>query len=280
LSFDAAKLIWGRGRRVVLEAAGGRPLDPRKGVFASRTSDREWFWYGALARGPSGPRRPSVELFYVGHALEGAIYGRGVADETRHSLGGRVWGRPAPLDYSIQASYQAGSFGAADIRAWGVATETGCSIASWPARPRVALRADIASGDRGHPGTLSTFNAPYPALNYFSEAAVFAPGNGFDLHPYLETRPLRSLSASGGVDLLWRLRRTDAVYRTGGGLLVRPGTSDDHFVTAIAQVDGTWQPVPQAAFRAAWVWATAGPVIRAAGGRSINFLLFSLDLKL
>ncbi len=280
LSFDAAKVTWVRSGRTVLEASAGRPVVPKQGVFESETSDREWFWYGALTRAGSAPGRPGIELFYVGHSLQSALYGRGVGDETRHSVGGRIWGRPAPWDYSVQAGYQFGSFGAANIRAWGVATETGLALASIPGRPRFAVRADIASGDGGDAAVLRTFNAPYPALNYFSEAALFAPGNSADLHPYVEARPTRKFSATVGVDLVWRLGMEDAIYRAGGGILVRRGVSSGPFVTAITQLDGTWQPVPQIALRGAWVWASAGSVIRAAGGRPTTFLLFSLDLRL
>ena len=280
LTFDAAKVTWVRSQRTVIEASAGRPVVPKEGVFESETSDREWFWYGNLSRLGGAPGRPGLELFYVGHSLRGALYGRGLGDESRHSLGGRIWGRPAPWDYSVQAGYQLGSFGSADIRAWGVATETGRAFVSLPGRPRFALRADIASGDRGGARALGTFNAPYPALNYFSEAAIFAPGNSYDLHPYLEVRPARTVAAAAGVDLVWRYRTSDAIYRAGGGILVPPGVSDARFVTAITQLDATWQPVAQIALRAAWVRASAGAVIRAAGGRPTDFLLLSLDVRL
>jgi len=279
LSFDAAKLTWVRSSRSAIEAAAGRPVEPGLGVFDSSASTREWFWYAAVMRGPKGTGGPGFEGFYVGRSVEDALYGRGIADESRHSLGGRFWGRASRWDYSLQASYQAGSFGAADIRAWGVASEVGHSFVSSPWRPRLALRADIASGDGGDPDVLSSFNAPYPALNYFSEAAIFAPSNAFDVHPYVEARPTRKLGIGVGVDLISRLKGSDAIYRAGGGILVRPGTSG-RFVTAATQVDGTWQPLAQVTFRAAWAWARAGSVIRAAGGRSITFFLVSLDLKL
>jgi hypothetical protein len=280
LSFDSAKVTWLRGRRTALEAVAGRPVVPKPGAFESETSDIEWFWYGSVARSGSAEGRPAVDLFYVGRSLRGAIFDRGTADETRHSVGGRVWGRPAPWDYSLQASYQLGSFGSADIRAWGVASESGRTFPSFPGRPRIALRADIASGDRGGAEPLGTFNAPYPALNYFSEAAVFAPGNSADLHPYLEVRPARGVTTAAGVDLVWRLRGSDAIYRAGGGILVPAGASGGSFVTAISQLDASWQPIPQATVRAAWAWASAGPVIRGAGGRPTRFLLLSLDLRL
>jgi hypothetical protein len=279
LSFDAAKVTWARGARTVLEATAGRPVEPKPGVFSSETSNREWFWYAAATHGPVSPRGSAIDAFYVGHSMNGAVYGRGIADEVRHSLGGRVWRRAAIWDHSVQASYQFGSFGTADVRAWGVATETGYSIdTAW--RPRFALRADIASGDRPDPEVLSSFDAPYPALNYFAEAAIFDPSNAFDVHPYVEARPTRWLALSAGVDFIWRLQSSDAIYRAGGGILVPPGISNDRFVTAVTQVEGTWQPRPQIALKGAWVWASAGAVIRAAGGRSMTFFLLSVDLRL
>ena len=280
LSFDAAKVIWDHDGRTSLEAAAGRPVDPARGVFESATSSREWFWYADWSRRALGGRGPNGELFYLGRTVKRAVYAGGTADEARHTLGGRIWGRAVAWDYSVQASYQVGSFGSADIRAWGAASDTGYTLARVPGRPRLAVRADIASGDKGDGGVLSTFSAPYPALNYFSEAAIFAPGNGYDLHPYVQAQPVKKLAVSLGVDFQWRLERSDAVYRAGGGFLVPPGVSAARFVTAITQLDGTWQPVAQVALRAAWVRASAGAVIRAAGGRPTNFLLFSLDLRL
>jgi len=244
------------------------------------TSSREWFWYADWSQRAGGDHRPNGEVFYIGRTVKRAVYGRGLAEEARHTLGGRVWGRAVPWDYSVQASYQVGSFGPADIRAWGAASDTGYTLARVPGRPRLGVRADIASGDKADAGVLSTFSAPYPALNYFSEAAIFAPGNGYDLHPYVQARPIKKLAVSLGVDFQWRLERSDAVYRAGGGFLVPSGISTARFVTAITQIDGTWQPVPQVALRAAWVRASAGPVIRAAGGRRTSFLLLSLDLRL
>src|SRR5262249_56873564 len=108
VSVDAGRAPW-LGGGPVPEATGSRPVVPTKGVFDSKTSDREWFWYGDLTRLGAAPGRPAVEAFYVGHRLEGALYGRGIADETRHSVGGRVWGRPAPWDFSLQAGFPVGT---------------------------------------------------------------------------------------------------------------------------------------------------------------------------
>lgn len=279
LSFDAAKLSWQKGRRNTIEVLVGRPVESRQGIFDSVTSRREWFWFADWTGRSAKDGHRNEELFYLGRKVKDAVYARGVGDESRHTLGGRLWGRVSSWDYSLQASYQSGSFGSADIRAWGVATDTGYNLAI-PWRPRAAVRADIASGDEGDPGVLRSFSAPYPALNYFSEAAIFAPSNAADLHPYLQAEPLKNVVADVGVDFVWRLRTTDAVYRAGGGILVPRGISTASFVTAIIQLDTTWQMMPQFGLRAAVVWSSAGAVVRSAGGKGSRFVLVSADLRL
>jgi hypothetical protein len=280
LGFDAVTATWTSGGRT-LEALAGRPVQPELGVFESAPTGGESFWGldwtvpGALAAAAD------LELFYFGRDLHGAAFARGVADETRHTLGGRVWTRRQRWDASVQASYQAGSFGDAPIGAWGVATETGFAFAGAPLRPRLALRADVASGDRSpRDHTLGTFEAPYPALNYFSEASIVAPANAYDLHPYLELRPRQDLSAELGVDFLWRLRRGDA-YRAGGGFLVpaAAGAGDASFVTAMTQLEVNWRPSPFFAVQAADVYAAAGDLIRDVHGVDASLVLLSVDLR-
>lgn len=280
LAFDAAKIEWIGGRNTVT-AFAGRPVVSKRGAFESASSDRESFWALDWSVAGATVRQPNAELFYLGRHLRTTAFAEATASETRHTLGGRMWARPAPWDCSLQASYQFGTFGDALIRAWGVASDTGYSIASLPTRPRLALRADIASGDsKAHDGVLQTFEAPYPALNYFTEAAIFAPGNGYDFHPYLQLQPTRTISAEIGVAFLWRLRKADAVYRAGGGVLVPPGTSDARFVTGMFQVDLTWKPIPFLSLQGALVRAPAGQLVREAGGKSTTFGLLSTDLRL
>jgi hypothetical protein len=282
LTFDAAKLIWTRGDDT-LEAFAGRPVESKLGVFSSVPSGRESFWAVDWTAPHAVAGRASGELFYLGRRLLAASYPQGTARELRHTLGGRIWDREPARDYSVQASYQFGSFGAARIGAWGIASDTGATLASLPWRPRLAIRADVASGNRSQRNprdrVLETFEAPYPALNYFSEASIFAPANAYDLHPYMELRPAAAVTAELGAVFLWRLHREDAIYRAGGGILVPPGVSGSGFVTAIMQLDVTWRLSPFVALQAAFVDAPAGTLIRNAGGKDTTFFLAGADLR-
>jgi hypothetical protein len=279
LTFDAVKVEWIHDGGT-LTAFAGRPVNPRKGVFDSEPTGRESFWNLDWSVLRDGSGLPNTEAFYWGREVPNVPFGQGIGKETRHNLGGRLWGRARAWDYSVQASYQFGTFKDASIHAWGVATDTGYSIPAVPTRPRFGLRADVASGDTSaHDDVLQTFEAPYPALNYFSEAAIFAPGNGFDVHPYMQLQPARTVTAEIGVALLWRLHKEDAIYRAGGGILIPPGVSDGRFVTDIFQIDVTWKPVPFLAIQGAFVRAHAGQVVQDAGGKTTTFFLAQTDLR-
>jgi len=109
-----------------------------------------------------------------------------VAAERRTSIGTRVSGRAGAWDYNWEAIVQFGHFGDDDIRAWTVATETGVTFFDVLWRPRLALSANIASGDKDPgDGKLQTFNPLFPRGNYFSEDATLGPRNFFNVHRFV-----------------------------------------------------------------------------------------------
>src|SRR5438477_3953925 len=109
-----------------------------------------------------------VELYYLGLDRHGAKFDQGTGRELRHSVGTRIFGKPKPWDYNIEALYQSGTFDEGRIDAWTAASDTGFTFPI-PLDPRLGLKADIASGDR-HPNaeSLQTFNALFPRGAYFS----------------------------------------------------------------------------------------------------------------
>ena len=104
-----------------------------------------------------------ADLYYLGIETTRATYQQGSGREIRHSIGTRLFNhQPGALfepgfDYNWELVYQLGTFGKNYINAWTVATETGYTF---PVRltPRLALRADVASGGQ-HPngGSLNSF---------------------------------------------------------------------------------------------------------------------------
>ena len=128
-----------------------------------------------------------------------------------------MFGRGGPWDWDLEAAYQFGSFGSADIRAWTLANEVGYIFADVLGRPRLGLRADIGSGDGNlRDGRVGAFVVLFPKLSYISNAAWFAPSNIKGLYPTLTVEPHADLRIGFDYAALWRHREADAFYLSPG----------------------------------------------------------------
>ena len=229
-SFDAARVIvelpdW----RV--DALAGRPRAVESGAFDDEADEDEALW-GLYATGDQPPLPfGSLDLYYLGFHDEAGSFQQGTDEERRHSLGLRLWGARNGWDWNWEGVYQFGSFGDGDIRAWTLASQTGYTWSDMPWRPRLALSANVASGDDDpDDADLGTFNALFPRGNYFSEAAVLGPRNFFNLHGFLTVEPLGDLSLTGDFNAFWRLNTEDGVYSPSGQLIRAANGSDERFV--------------------------------------------------
>lgn len=273
-SFDGARgFIVADDYRV--DAFAVRPVRLETGNFDD-SSDRSTAFWGVYASGlkVAGPDR-RLDLYYLGYRRDKGAFAQGVATELRHSLGARLFGKKSGFDWDLEAVYQFGKFGDADIRAWTIATDTGYAIerAAW--RPRIGLKADVASGDRNpKDGRLNTFNALFPRLPYFTEADLVAPANIIDLQPNVSFRPHPAVEVDVGWDVLWRQSRADAFY--AAPMTPMAGTAGGgRFLGHQASFGVTWQATPRLSFNTTFVRFRASDSLARAGGRDGDFLMVS-----
>ena len=221
-----------------LDVFGTLPTELNTGTFDDRPNPQQAFW-GAYGTGPLRliDAGGQADLYYLGIDTLNATYQQGSGREVRHSIGARLFNRPpgAPLapgfDYNLELVYQLGTFGQNGINAWTVASETGFTL-SLPWAPRVALRADVASGGR-HPngGELNTFNPLFPRGAYFGpKLTMFGPFNLFDVHPILMFSPLPNVSCDLDTVWFWRQSLDDGIYLIGGPLLRRGTRKDARYI--------------------------------------------------
>ena len=222
-----------------------RPDTDKPGFFDNAPDHTVAFW-GAYATRPV-PGKVHLDAYYFGQDRKHGTFERGTATEVRHSLGMRV-SKPvaterADWDFDDEAVWQFGSFGAADIRAWTVASETGYKIPSLPLKPRFSAKADISSGDHPAQNTLSTFNPLYPKGNYFGVLATTGPGpiNFIDLHPRLEATAPHNVSLSFDWIFQWRESLDDGVYAVPGFMIRAAGTSRARYVGDRPGAEIKWQ---------------------------------------
>jgi hypothetical protein len=271
-SFDAlrANVVLGPARVSLFRAA---PVAIRPGRFDNRRVDGESLpgIYATVQQ----DENTGFDAYLLRLQRADAALADATGRERRYSAGVRPFGRVGPFDWDVEAVLQGGRLGDQRIRAWTVAIDAGWKLGhAW--QPRAGLKLDIASGDgRAGDGRLGTFNALYPRLPYFSEAGLVAPANLIDLHPSVQVQPAPDLQISLGLDLIWRHRRSDAVYAPP--LQPYPGSNDaaERFVTRQWIVDANWQPVPRWTFAAQWVRFQPGAALARDGAQAGRYLAAS-----
>ena len=240
-SFDAARISL-ENTSYKVDAFYARQVATNKGIFDDGYDLNQAILWGVYStidlpflRRPNSGDVPQIDLYYLGFDRQNAAFNQSAArtgplpvpgHETRHSVGGRVHGKVFPLGdglltgefhYDVEGLYQFGTFGDADISAWGMFFDLGYYFKALPFGPNVSLRYDLTSGDshRGD-GTLGTFNPLFPRGAYFSEPGFIGPNNLIVLHPVIDWHLHKALGLSTTVLGYWRQDTGDGIYNEGG----------------------------------------------------------------
>ena len=278
-AFDAARLTVRGKDEQVMDVFYGREVQPEPGAFDDDTSSAPSFW-GVYGTGVFSLGALHVDSYYLGLSRDNAVFDQGVADEERHTVGARLWGETGPWHVDLEGVYQFGEFGPGNIDAFGARSDIYYEPDStWKVRP--GLRLAVTSGDSDNSDNdLGTFSALFPNLNYNSEAAIYGPGNGYEVHPNIEIRPIDDLSVRLGVDFLWRQSTNDALYAGPGFPLGTGDTSSSRYVGSLQNVEVSWSPTPHVTVFASYVHADAGSFVRDGGGEDTDFAMVSVITRL
>lgn len=277
-SFDAAKASV-ETARLNLDLFYARPVDHRLGEFDDRTDDRQSLWslYGALKPTPEAPL--GVDLYYIGYLNEDAVFAERTGRELRHTLGSRIFGEAKGWDWNFEFFYQFGDFDSdgrsGDISAWSVASDTGYTFEGVPLKPRLALKANVVSGDRD-PGDsdVETFNPLFPKGKYFGALSIIGPANLIHLNPSVELKLTEKLQFIGSLAFYWRESTDDGIYMLGGMDLVRgAGGSNSRFIGTQAEATLEYQLDRHLSLTMAYAIFTAGDFISDTGAdETIHFV--------
>lgn len=222
----------------------------------------------------------NADVYYLGLKRHDAVYVQGIDDETRHSAGARLFGSHDGWDWDVEALYQFGDFGEADIRAWTAASVLGYRLSDVAWQPRLALSANVASGDRDPTDNrLQTFNPLFPNLAYFEEAAIYAPQNFYNIEPEISWMVTPKLGMALDWNFFWRLEENDAVYVRGLNPL--PGTAQEggDFVAHTPSVSIDYQWNRHLSMDLSYSHFFIGEVIRNAGGSDVDFFKLQAEWK-
>ena len=278
-SFDGIKLIAKTGdARVDLFLA--RPVETNRGFFDDKWDSDRTFWGVYFTRALWAGLDAHIDLYYLGLDRSGAEFDQGTGHELRHSLGVRLFGKPKPWDYNFEALWQFGTFKDADIEAWTAASDTGYTL-PLALQTRLALKADIASGDRNpNAGTLQTFNALFPRGAYFSETALIGPANFIDVHPSIEVRPGAGVLVFADWDFFWRQSLNDGLYGVAVNLVRSGQNTNARYIGDQAQIGVEWTFLRHFTLVALYAHFFAGPFIEDTGpGKDVDYASTWLTFK-
>lgn len=279
-TFDAARAtVDVPGWRV--DALAGQPRLTNPGVFDDEGNRDEALWGIYAVTGEDSLPFGGFDLYYLGFEDDAGTFAQGTARERRHSIGARHYGTGPGWDWNWEAIYQFGNFGDGDISAWTIASDTGFTFENRPWQPRIALSANIASGDNDPADPdLGTFNPIFPRGNYFSEAAVLGPRNFFNIHPFVTMRPTEAWSLTADMNFFWRLDTNDGVYSPAGQLIRGPSGSEERFVGSSISLTSEYALAENLNFTAIYTHFFAGDFIRETGpSEDIDFFELTLQFK-
>ena len=270
-SFDGVR-VWTTLGDARVDAFWVRPVLDKQGWFDD-TPDQAQQFYGVYSTTPVAVIPGlSADLYFLGLDRNNAVLDAGVANERRYSVGTRLFGTAGPVDYNFEGIYQFGNFGDRPISAFALFSDTGYTIASAWGRPRLAIKADVASGGNSRgTGTLGTFYPLFPKNNYFNEANIQTPMNYMDIYPYAQIQPRRDVAFMAGVDVLWRQNIHDSFYQPPGMPIVPGNANNKRFLGEALNLQAEWQATPNLNVNAAVVRFLADGFLQAAGGHDITW---------
>jgi hypothetical protein len=237
ITFDAVRAIVRPSRVWRVDVFAAHPVLTNAGIFEDRREHERTFWGIYSTRRIRDGSRLSWDVYYFGLDRKNGVFHRGRAREQRTTFGARVWMpiRENSLDIDFELVGQSGRFGTMGARGWYAATETGYTFARLRLRPRIALKANAASGDRGK-AALNTYSGLFPDTRDFREQAFPGPQNVTLARPYVEWRlPVagrRTATLTTACDWYWRSSVRDGLYSFSGVPYPETGQSSSRFVGA------------------------------------------------
>ena len=271
-SFDGFRLSFCEiGWNVDLLAT--KPVETNVGIFDDAPDHARSFWgIYAVHSVPFLPKA-TADIYYLGLDRKRAKFDQGTEREIRHSIGARVSRPVGGVDYNFEALYQWGAFGPGHISAWTVASDTGYTVKDIAWKPRLSLKADVASGDKDpNNPDLQSFNPLFPKGSYFGEDGLIGPVNFFDLHPTIELHVSKAITLMSSTLFFWRQSTKDGLYGPAVNVQVSGKSSSARYVGTSPQLELDWALDRHMGATVYYSHFFAGPFLQTSGpGKDVDF---------
>ena len=275
-SLDGARITIKIGR-VVWNATALRLVKSLPGVFDDVPDhSQRMFGTGFTAPHPVW-KKANMSLYYFGMDRKSSVFRKGVGREIRHTIGSRSWKTSGRWDFNYEAIVQWGSFQGRPIRAWALSEDTGYTVNDSRLRPRIGIRADIATGDGGpHARALGSFNPLFPAAPVYSgPSGILGPTNLMDLSPSVKLQ-VKKVSVTLESSLFWRENLQDGIYSPSVASVppVRRGeTSQARYVATAPSATISYQASRHVLVSTTYTHFFTGPFLKESPpGHDVNYV--------
>ena len=239
--------------------------------------DRDELLYGVYARHARPGSRLETELYWLGNTRDDVTFNGTSGDARRHTFGYRGKGALAErADWEVEADWQIGEVGSADVSAYSLATILGHTFDA-KGDPRAWIGLDWASGDDSPGGDLQTFDQLYP-LGHAHLGFVDTIGrqNVIDTSTGTSWKANSSVTIAAFAHSFWAENSDDAIYNAGGGI-VRPGASyDSNWIGFETDLVARWKVASNLEFEAGYMHFFAGDALSdSSADDDIDFTYFA-----
>jgi hypothetical protein len=274
-AFDGVR-VSGSAKQTHYDVFVTRPVLLEEGDFDDKSNTTQKFWGIYLTRQSSPIPRSAIDVYYLGFENDHALYSIGTGGEKRHTIGTRVFGHGGRWDWDWEAIGQFGSFAQKDIRAWGLAFDSGYTYPGSSWKPRAGFKLTAGSGNDDPNGrTLRNYGPLFPKIAYFNQASLIGASNVIDLQPSLAFKPTPTVKVTAACDFIFRETTRDAVFTSLGTPIPRTAGHPGRRSGSEPWIDVTWQADRHLFIDAGVVHVDVSKVLSEAGGHDTNFVYLS-----
>jgi hypothetical protein len=221
--FDAVKVFW-RDEKWSADVWYAKPVVVKR--KQGDDWDEQYDYYGAYVTYKGIPRH-GLDVYFFASDKTGSLRNPNgkIGDESRFTLGTRLWGRTADFDYETELAGQWGRWAGDTIQAWSWTVDGGYTFAKCPLTPRIGAGFDWASGDEDpRDGKVGTFDQLFPLGHaYFGYLDLIGRQNVTAVNVNLSAWPIKKkVKTALAYHTFWLNDAHDAVYNAAGA----PGRRD------------------------------------------------------
>jgi hypothetical protein len=213
-SMDGARIMADFGK-LKWSASALRLVQANPGIFDNVPDHTQTLAGSGIETPWIGGETSRFAVYYMWFDKKSSTFSKGSGREIRDTAGLHVWKSPGTaLDYDDEALFQWGSFRGSPIRAWALSESTGYTFERLPLHPRIGVRADLASGDRGiTTRTLGTFDPQFPNVSVYSgPSALLGASNLINVTASFKLQLKTHASLVVESSSFWRQSLRDSVY--------------------------------------------------------------------